>query len=757
MKWMHRLNTVFYRLIISYTVLILIIIGTVGTGSYIYFSSSLNDQIEKMNQSSLHQMSESIQQHVIERSEKTYVNLVMDRKETNDVLQLFEDNYESGYIKIANTYDRLVSEHKIQLDVVDSIDVYYIGNELGISSSNGVTYYREPNAVKPAWLKHMEEQIDRSAWISGTNSDGKETVVFVRAYPYTKPKELAEGYIAITIKPEALAKIVSSNALPESGSLLLLDDALQLIVADGAAVNEQLYSFLDGSNTEGNELMDSEAGASIVSYTTVPDTAWKMISITPVNEFYKKSIALRNTLILLCISTVLVGIVISRIFTWNLYNPIKSLFQAASVLLGHTPAIKNRSVNEISYINFAINNLSVKINKLESTLHNNLPLIKHHFVRSLFYKSYLKENELEEQMGLLNIQGSHLRYCCVRLRFDSAQFMTVDVQNKHFIKYNLLEELESFRTEKMLVLAIEVSETDIGCIFGLDSEEILPVQYVMESIVSYCHSNFLLRPTVAIGSYVVELKSLDESFRETETIIKYAYFRSETVLSGRRYLDREAYQVPLPSEITADFEHGLHIGNRAYIKEALGRLRTVCQDGPYSADRCHEAWIQLIAYFHRNIQEAGFQSKNVILPETQEKLRTSSHMSGFEECFIDSIHRFLELQEHKLESRKYEKLEKARLYIVDHLQEPLSLEIVAEHVNLTPRYLSRLFKEECGTSFTEYVTRIRLSKAKELIETTSYSVEQISIFAGFSSSAYFIRKFKEAFGWTPKVYKSRLP
>jgi YesN/AraC family two-component response regulator len=156
------------------------------------------------------------------------------------------------------------------------------------------------------------------------------------------------------------------------------------------------------------------------------------------------------------------------------------------------------------------------------------------------------------------------------------------------------------------------------------------------------------------------------------------------------------------------------------------------------------------------MKELGIHSEDVIHPELQEQLRTASHMSRFEEWFIQSASGFFQLQEQKMESHKYEMVGKARQYIEQHLQEPLSLELVAEHVHLTPRYLSKLFKEESGSTFTEYVTHIRLNRAKELIETTSYSVEQISSLAGFSSSAYFIRKFKEAFGSTPKVYKSRL-
>src|SRR5690606_7832567 len=104
MKWMQRLNTVFYRLIISYTLLVMIVILTIGTGSYIYFSSSINEQIERINQNSLHQMGESITQHVVEKSQKIYIRLVMDEQKNNDLLDLFENSYKNNYNQIGNTH-----------------------------------------------------------------------------------------------------------------------------------------------------------------------------------------------------------------------------------------------------------------------------------------------------------------------------------------------------------------------------------------------------------------------------------------------------------------------------------------------------------------------------------------------------------------------------------------------------------------------------------------------------------------------------
>src|SRR5690606_37571032 len=154
--------------------------------------------------------------------------------------------------------------------------------------------------------------------------------------------------------------------------------------------------------------------------------------------------------------------------------------QAAASMLGHTPVTAPKPVNEISYINDAINNLSVKVHKLQSTLNYNLPLIKHHIVQSILYESYPGGEELVARMNLLQLKWTYSAYCCVRLGLDETAWAEVDVQNKHFIKYNLMDELESFRTERLLVLAIEMSDTDICCIFGYNANDGERVRSAME-------------------------------------------------------------------------------------------------------------------------------------------------------------------------------------------------------------------------------------------------------------------------------------
>ena len=85
--------------------------------------------------------------------------------------------------------------------------------------------------------------------------------------------------------------------------------------------------------------------------------------------------------------------------------------------------------------------------------------------------------------------------------------------------------------------------------------------------------------------------------------------------------------------------------------------------------------------------------------------------------------------------------------------ENLSLDFIAEKVYLSPKYISRIFKEEKGVKMTEYITDCKLEKARELLLDTNMNLEEMIIQVGFSSSNYFIKKFKEKYYVTPTQYR----
>ncbi|WP_255570391.1 helix-turn-helix transcriptional regulator [Cohnella sp. CFH 77786] len=85
--------------------------------------------------------------------------------------------------------------------------------------------------------------------------------------------------------------------------------------------------------------------------------------------------------------------------------------------------------------------------------------------------------------------------------------------------------------------------------------------------------------------------------------------------------------------------------------------------------------------------------------------------------------------------------------------EELSLETVAARFFFSPNYLSMLFKNHLGVTFTKYLSEVRLKKSAELLEHRDLKVYEIAAKTGFKDEKYFHRVFKSRFGLTPDEYR----
>ena len=100
-------------------------------------------------------------------------------------------------------------------------------------------------------------------------------------------------------------------------------------------------------------------------------------------------------------------------------------------------------------------------------------------------------------------------------------------------------------------------------------------------------------------------------------------------------------------------------------------------------------------------------------------------------------------------------IKQAQEYIRAHFARDLSLDNVSRQVNVSPYYFTKLFKEETGQTFVEYLTSIRMEKAKTLLNTTDKSMKEICTAVGYSDPNYFSRSFKKNTGETPTEYRGK--
>ena len=133
------------------------------------------------------------------------------------------------------------------------------------------------------------------------------------------------------------------------------------------------------------------------------------------------------------------------------------------------------------------------------------------------------------------------------------------------------------------------------------------------------------------------------------------------------------------------------------------------------------------------------------------------HLSSFDDCckFYKSILKeAIDLRNKNSQKRYAGLIENAKEYM--HLKfsmSDLTLDQVASSVNLSPNYFSSLFNQETGMTFIEYLTDIRMEKAKDYLRCSSKKISEIGFLVGYLDSHYFSYIFKKTQNCTPSEYR----
>ncbi|WP_153463009.1 response regulator transcription factor [Sediminibacillus terrae] len=127
-----------------------------------------------------------------------------------------------------------------------------------------------------------------------------------------------------------------------------------------------------------------------------------------------------------------------------------------------------------------------------------------------------------------------------------------------------------------------------------------------------------------------------------------------------------------------------------------------------------------------------------------------------DKLFRNKCIEIIQLLEQKRKGNEVDPIEMAKNYILDHLDEEISLEEVAGKLGLNASYFSQLFKRETGQTFVKYRSSLRMEKAKELLLKKDIKVIDIPFLIGLNDHPHFTKTFKKYTGQTPSGFRRKM-
>lgn len=179
-------------------------------------------------------------------------------------------------------------------------------------------------------------------------------------------------------------------------------------------------------------------------------------------------------------------------------------------------------------------------------------------------------------------------------------------------------------------------------------------------------------------------------------------------------------------------------------------------------DKSSESWEQCLevgfaissAFIH--LAHRSGQTLTALLGADMELLQHGEAFSSIgklRKWSTDALAKLREGTAHDARDARSQYVRKIQKYVDDHLHLDVSLRALADHVNLHPTHLSKIYKLETGEGISDYVAALRMERASHLLKATDKKIYEISAEVGYLDPAYFIKVFKRQFDVTPQEYR----
>ena len=283
------------------------------------------------------------------------------------------------------------------------------------------------------------------------------------------------------------------------------------------------------------------------------------------------------------------------------------------------------------------------------------------------------------------------------------------------------------------------------------------VFHIAETIEHIATNNSECIVITGIGKTVDHLSLIPESYEDAKKIVEI-----DSPENQNRIISSDDIQLQNNSSLLELKENDplvdrLKYANRNDISTIIDESMTLIHSNPGQFNVfASYILVDMIFSVSKLIENLGGDIKE-IKPEILQRSYVDNAVSDepiFKQTMLDVLNFALEYRDSKSTSRYGDVILKAKKYIEEnYADQNTTLTTVADAVAMSPNHFSAIFSHECKTTFIEYLTNVRIEKAKKLMKETEMKGYDIAYECGFSDPHYFSYIFKKNTGLSPREFK----
>lgn len=495
-----------------------------------------------------------------------------------------------------------------------------------------------------------------------------------------------------------------------------------------------------------------------VIYRKSPYNNWTYVSMVQLTELYKQSRSIGWFTFLIC-SIIIIGILIfAFLSSRRLYAPINHLTSIVENTLAPDNHIHAKNKDEFSIIERQINYMLEQNEELELKLQGQINQLKQFFVTRLLQGKVEKE-EIPDKLDTYNYNQTWNQFVVMAIQIDEFESKSRPVNHEDLLLFTINTMIEEIIPENERLTPIVLDKTQVTLYLTKEkkySKHIHLLTEMAEAVQNRVEQELDVSISIGYSKLYTDLIDAATAYKESKEALRYTLKYGAGSIIFFEDLQRDSsFYTSYPRQIENLLFDAIKLGNKEEVDKYLDEMIQSLFDEQLN----HTQYELSIVRFLTNLIELS-ETLGVNVLEFEE------HKSLF-----DQLYEFKTLTEvvdwfkntiiypvmNKVEERsksQYKSISDEIIHIIqEEFESDITLNYVADKLHYNPNYLSSIFRKETNTSFSEYLTHVRINKAKEWLTETNMTVKEIAERLNYNNSQNFIRSFKKIEGITPGRYR----